>query len=329
MTRKTESDTSIDDRWPQLFQLDRRVLREARQQLSPYASLTPLLQSKLDPEIYFKTENLQVTGSFKIRPALNQVVHLTEEEKRKGIVTSSSGNFAQGAAYAAHCFGLSVKIVMMKSSSRLKVQKTKQRGGEVVFCGDDFKERQQMVDEIREREGRTEIHPYDRVSVVVGNATIGAEILEQLADVEHVVVPVSGGGLIAGVASALKLLKPRVRIYGVQPEGSNATFLSFREHRPVSIERAVTAADGLMVTKPGELTFPLIQRYVDEVFVVQEETILEGVRSLLLDEKLVAEPSAAVTLAALLEGQIPARKTVCLLSGGNVSPELLADLVRS
>jgi len=326
MTRRDLPATSLDEDSAQQFQLDSDTLAKARSQLSQFLCMTPLLQSKIDPDVYFKTENLQRTGSFKIRPALNQIIQLTEAERSNGIVTSSSGNFAQGAAYAARCFNLSAKIVMMKSSSPLKVRRTEQLGGEVVFCDDDFEARQRKVDEIREKEGRTEVHPYDRVPVVVGNATIGAEIAEQLAAVESVVVPVSGGGLISGVASALKLLKPTVRVYGVQPEGSNAAFLSFHKRKPVMIDRAVTIADGLMATRPGRLTFQIIKKYVDDFFVVKEDTLLEAVRILLLEEKLVAEPSAVVTLAAVLEGHINARNTVCLLSGGNVNPELLAKV---
>ncbi|MGW8179832.1 MAG: threonine ammonia-lyase [bacterium] len=326
MIRRNLPVTSIDEDSAQLFQLDSDTLAKARRQLSPFLCLTPLLQSKVDSEIYFKTENLQRTGSFKIRPALSQLIQLTEAEKKRGIVTSSSGNFAQGVAYAAKCFNLSAKIVMMQSSNPMKVRRTEQLGGEVVFCKDDFDARQQKVDEIRDEEGRTEVHPYDRVPAVVGNATIGAEILEQLAEVESVIVPVSGGGLISGVASALKLLKPEVQVYGVQPEGSNSSFLSFHKRQPVTIDRAVTIADGLMVTRPGRLTFELIKRHVDDFFVVKEDTLLEGVRTLLLEEKLVAEPSAVVTIAAVLEGHIKARNTVCLLSGGNVNPELLAQV---
>ena len=329
MTPINQSDTSLDGQSPELFQLEAGVLAETRRQLSRFVSLTPLLQSMVHSGVYFKAENLQRTGSFKVRPALTQVFQLSERARTKGIVTSSSGNFAQGAAFAAKCFGLSAKIVMMKSSNPLKVERTKRLGGEVVFCADDFEARQQTVDEIREQEGRAEIHPFDRILVIVGSASIGAEIIEQFPDVEHVLVPVSGGGLISGVACAIKLLKPSVRVYGVQPQGSNATFLSYREQRPVKIDRAVTIADGLMVTKPGKLTFPLIQKYVDEFFLVQEETLLEGVRSLLLEEKLVVEPSAVVTLAAILEGQVTPENTVCLLSGGNVSPELLIQVAGS
>jgi threonine dehydratase len=323
------SDTSLDGKTSELFQLDTETLKEARRALSDYVVTTPLLRSKVDPELYFKAENLQATGSFKIRPALNQVINLTQAERRKGIVTSSSGNFAQGAAYAARCFETSAKIVMMRSSNRLKVERTERLGGEVFFCENSFEARQQMVDEIREKEGRAEIHPFDRRAGIVGNATIGAEIVEQCPDVEQVLVPVSGGGLIAGIASALKMLKPAVQICGVQPEGSNATFLSFHEGHPVSIDRAVTMADGLMVTRPGALTFPLIQRDVDNLLLVKEAALLKAVRTLLFEEKLLVEPSAAVTLAAIWGGQVPAAKTVCVLSGGNVSPEVLSEALKT
>lgn len=327
MRRKNKPDISIDGDAPELFHLEVEDLAKTRRQLSDIVLATPLLPSKLQPGLYFKAENLQIAGSFKIRPALNQIIRLTGAEKKRGIVTSSSGNFAQGTAYAARCFGLSAKVVMMNSANPLKVEKARQLGAQVCFCENSFEARQRMVQEIRQREARTEIHPYDRAAVVIANATIAAEVLEQFAEVENVVVPVSGGGLIAGVASALKLLQPSVRVFGVQPRGSNATFLSFRQGRRVHIERPITVADGLMVTVPGKLTFSLIQQYVDDVFVVREESILAALRDLLLEEKLVAEPSAAVTFAAVREGHIPAEKTVCLLSGGNISADLLAELV--
>ena len=296
----------------------------ARDLLLPVIRVTPLLASDLSSELYLKAENLQVTGSFKIRAAYNQVAHLTQEERERGIVTSSSGNFAQAAAYAASQMGVSAKIVMMRSSNPLKVDRTRKRGGEVVFCEDRFEAREETVAEILASDGRTAIYPYNHQAAVAGNGTIGLELLEQLPKLENVVVPISGGGLISGIALVLKQHKPGVKVWGVQPKGSNATYLSFQRGERTGIDRAHTVADGLTVTCPGDLTFPLIQQYVDSVEVVEEDSIMNAVGHFLQEEKLVVEPSGAVPLAAVLEGTVPSRNTVLVLSGGNMTPEVVA-----
>ena len=295
----------------------------ARERLSKVARVTPLVQSKFDPGLHFKAENLQVTGSFKIRAAYNQMVQLDQEQRDRGIVTSSSGNFAQAVAYAAKMLGLSAKIVMMENSNPMKVSGTRRWGGEVVFCESRFEARDRTVQQIREEEGRSTVHPYDHSAAVAGNGTAGLEIVEQLDQVENVVVPISGGGLISGIAMAVKERKPSVKVWGVQPRGSNATYLSFRKQEPVALDRADTVADGLTVTRPGSLTFPLILRYVDGVEMVEEDSILYSVGHLMGEEKLVVEPSGAVPLAAILEGKVPLRNTVLVLSGGNMGQEIM------
>lgn len=305
------------------FQLTLADAETARRKLDGVILETPLLASKLTTRVFFKPESLQVTGSFKIRPAYNQMIALTSEQLRAGIVTSSSGNFAQATAHAASLLGVSAKIVMMRSSNVLKVERTERLGGEVVFCDNRFEARAEEVARIREEEGRTEIFPYDHPDAVAGNASSGFEMIEQFPEVRHIVVPISGGGLISGIAWAVRERRPDVLIWGVQPTGSNATFLSFHQGSPASIKEARTIADGLMVTQPGELTFPLIQRYVHDVVEVDEDSILHAVRMLAEEEKLVVEPSGAVTLAAVLRGKVPASNTVCFLSGGNISPEVL------
>jgi len=251
------------------------------------------------------------------------MVALTASELQAGIVTSSSGNFAQATAYAASLLGVSAKIVMMRSSNPTKVEGTRRWGGEVIFCDDRFDARAEEVSRIRKQDGRTEIFPYNHPRAVLGNASAGLEILEQLAEVKNIVVPISGGGLISGIAWAVRERRPDVLVWGVQPRGSNATFLSFREGKPVSIDRARTIADGLTVTRPGVITFPLIRRYVHDVVEVEEDAILRAVRIIAEQEKLIVEPSGAVPLAALHSGKVPASNTVCLLSGGNISPEVL------
>lgn len=305
------------------FQLTLADAERARRKLEGVILETPLLASKLTRGVSFKPESLQVTGSFKIRPAYSQMIALTSEQLRAGIVTSSSGNFAQATAHAASLLGVSAKIVMMRSSNLIKVERTKRFGGEVAFCDNRFEARAEEVARIRDQEGRTEIFPYDHPNAVAGNASSGLEMIEQFPEVRHIVVPISGGGLISGIAWAVKEHRPDVLIWGVQPTGSNATYLSFRKGSRVSINEARTIADGLMVTQPGELTFPLIQRYVHDVVEVDEDSILHAVRILADEEKLVVEPSGAVTLAAVLDGKVPASNTVCFLSGGNISSEAL------
>ncbi len=291
----------------------------ARDRLRSVIRMTPVLPSNFGTGLYLKPENLQLTGSFKIRAAYNQVASLTQEEKERGVVTSSSGNFAQAAAYAASQLGISAKVVMMRSSNPLKVERTRRWGGEVVFCEDRFEAREEKVTEIQASDDRTVIYPYDHEAAVAGNGTIGLELLQQLPEVENVVVPISGGGLISGIALVVKQHKPSVKVWGVQPKGSNATYLSFQAGQPQAIDRARTVADGLTVTRPGRLTFPLIQRYVHSVEAVEEESIMRAVGHFLQEDKLVVEPSGAVPLAAVMEGKVPVSNTLLVLSGGNMT----------
>ena len=299
------------------------AVREAQGRLGPYVRRTPLLQSLQWPEIFFKAESLQPTGSFKVRAAFNQLLLLSESERRRGVVTSSSGNFAQATAYAGHLLGISTKIVMMESANPIKVASTRRWGGEILFCEDRFEAREQGVAHIQEQEKRTLIHPYDHPAGMAGNGTAALEMLEQCPDLQDVVVPVSGGGLLAAVAFTVKSIRPTARVWGVQSRGANAAYLSFQRGRLCSIDRADTIADGLTVTRPGDLTFPLIQTFTDQIVQVEEESIREAVRLLWNQEKLVVEPSGAAGLAAVLEGQIQGPRTLLILSGGNLSPDLV------
>jgi threonine dehydratase len=310
-------------------QIKPEMLIEARARLREVVIRTPLLPSQSRPGVFFKTENFQKTGSFKIRAAYNQIARLDEHERRRGIVTSSSGNFAQGAAIAAELLGVSAKIVMMECSSPTKIERTRALGGEVIFCENRFEAREEKVAEIKQTEGRATIHPYNHPDAIAGNASGGLEILEQFPEIKNLIVPVSGGGLISGLAVAMKTNKPSVQVWGVQSAGSNAAFLSFQEGRPVSIEKANTIADGLAVTRPGSITFPLIRQFVTDVVAVSEDSIRQAVRDFILGEKLVVEPSGAVTLAAILEDQVPADNTVCFLSGGNIDPILLSKILQT
>jgi len=311
------------------MELDIQVLNEIRSLLSGRIRLTPVLPSTCLPGMGLKAENLQVTGSFKIRPAFSQLLRLSPEQREKGIVTSSSGNFAGAVSYAASLAGISARIVMMRSSNPVKVLKTRKYGAEINFCGNSFGERQEMVRKIRETENRTVIHPFDHPDAIAGNASIGFEILEQYPSVRRVIVPVSGGGLISGIAAAIKLLNPGVSIIGVQPEGSNATFLSFQSGERVTLKRSNTVADGLRVTEPGRVTFPLIRELVDDMVSVSEDSIMEASGRIIFQEKLLAEPSGSVPLAAVLEGKVPPEGSVAVISGGNIDPGVMALLTEA
>jgi threonine dehydratase len=311
----------------QEFQFTPADIEQARRELAPVLHTTPVLRSQSTEDLWFKPENLQVGGSFKIRPAYLQLCRLSREEREKGVVTSSSGNFALGVAYASKLLGISAKIVMMRSASVLKAGRTRELGAEVVYCEDRFEARAETVERIRREEGRTAIHPYNHPHAVLGNTSLGAEIADADSAIRNVVVPVSGGGLIAGILTALAQLRPEIEVWGVQSEGSDATYLSFQQKRPVRIGRACTIADGLMVTQPGSLTFPILLEHAAGVVTVSEQGILDATRELLHREHLVVEPSGAVTLAAVREGRVPAEGTLCVLSGGNISTEILERVV--
>jgi len=309
-----------------LFQFDLEAYHQIRRELAQVALITPLLPSLSIPGLRLKAENRQVTGSFKIRPAYAQLIRLAPELRASGVVTSSSGNFAQGAAYAATRLGVSMKVVMMRSANPLKIENARSLGADIVLCDDRFEARQETVRQIQEQEGRVPIFPYNHEGAVLGNATLGDEILDQYESVSDILVPVSGGGLLAGILVAAEQRGSKARVWGVQAEGSNATYRSYREGRSVTIDRARTIADGLTVTTPGSLTFPIIKRLAAGMLQVREDSILEACQRLLFQEKLLVEPSGAVPLAAVIEGQIQAEGTVCVLSGGNISPAVYRKL---
>ena len=305
------------------------AIKQLRTTISPYIRRTPMLPSLFSDGLFLKAENLQNTNSFKVRAAAGQILSLTEDQLHRGLVTSSSGNFGQAAAYVASLVGCGLQVVMTRNSNPLKVALTRRWGAEVIFCDNHFGARQTRVEEIESSRGATQIHPFNHPNAILGNASLGLEVVEQYAEMRHLVVPISGGGLISGAALGAKLLNPATQVWGVQPQGSNATYLSFRAGQVLCVEKTETIADGLRVNQPGELTFSLIQEYVDSVVTVSEQSILEAVAHFFQTERLVVEPSGAVGLAAVLEGLIPAQNTVLVLSGGNLDPGLLQDALSS
>ncbi len=278
-------------------------------------------------QLYFKLELFQKTGSFKPRGVLNKLHHLSPEDRRKGVITLSAGNHAQALAWAATQSGISSTVVMPANSVRSKIEATRGYGGEVILVEDDLLKACLTIQKDR---GLTLVHPFDDPFGIAGQGTVGVEILEDVPDVDAVIVGVGGGGLISGIATALKAVKPEVKVIGVEPEGASAMAQSLRRGEPVHLEKVDTIADGLAAPFAGQHTLAHVQTYVDDLVIVTDAEIVAAMGLILERCKVVAEPAAAATLACLLSGKIilPQGTTVvCVLSGGNVDRERLKALL--
>ena len=278
--------------------------------------------------IYLKLENLQKTGSFKLRGAYNKIHLLSSAEKARGVIAASAGNHAQGVAYAAGHAGIRAVIVMPETAPLAKVSATKGYGAEVVLAGTSYDEAFAKAKELEARDGLTFVHAFNDPAVMAGQGTIGLEILRELPEVEAVVVPVGGGGLIAGVATAIKELAPHVRVYGVQAEGADAMARSKAAGTLVRTTEAATIADGIAVKAPGDATFEVVQKYVDEIVTIDDEAIASAILMLLERAKLVVEGAGAIGLAALMHGKIGVQGPVaCLISGGNIDVNFISRII--
>lgn len=310
-------------------------IKAAAARIAPYVKHTPLLRAeKLDAvlgcKVYLKPENLQVTGSFKIRGASNKVLSLSDEERARGIIASSSGNHAQGVSFIAQQFGVRATVVMPENAPHTKVEGCRAMGAEVVLYGNDSIQRYKKLYEIRDAKGYTMVHSYDDPALIAGQGTSGLEIAQDLPDVDAVVVPLGGGGLLAGVATAIKGMVPGARVIGVEPAAIPRYSESFRQGERVVVPMGDTIADGLMITMTGENTYPLIKTYVDEVVTAEDEFIKRALGSILFGAKVLPEPSAAVGVAAAMARTITfkADDKVCFfISGGNIDSDRLASLI--
>lgn len=282
-----------------------------------------------DGSVYLKTENLQVTGSFKVRGAYYKVSQLTDEERQKGIIACSAGNHAQGVALAGKRNNIPSLICMPDGAPISKVEATKSYGAEVALAQGTYDDAHDLAVRLQEEEGYTFIHPFDDPDVIAGQGTIGLEILDQLADVDAVVVPIGGGGLISGVAFAIKHLRPNCKVYGVQATQAASMYESLRKQEIITLDSADTFADGIAVKRPGDLTFELINKYVDEVVTVSEDEVATAILTLIEKQKLIAEGAGAVAVAAAMFGKIPTKnkKVVCLVSGGNIDVNILSRVI--
>ena len=280
-------------------------------------------------DIYLKTENLQVTGSFKVRGSYYKISQLSEEEKKKGVIACSAGNHAQGVALAASSMNISSTIFMPDAAPIMKVENTKRLGAAVELVPGTYDDAHDRAVELQKETGMTFIHPYDDELVIAGQGTIGLEILEQLPEVEAVVIPIGGGGLCAGVAFVLKSLNPDIKIYGVQAEGAASMYNAWKDRRYEILDTVHTFADGIQVKTPGEITFKLIEQCVDEIVTVSEDEIATAILTLMEKQKLVAEGAGATSVAAVLFDKLPVRgkKTVCIISGGNIDVTILSRVI--
>ena len=311
-------------------------LRAAQERLRGVAVHTPLvrLEPRLEPyDLWIKAEGLQPIGSFKLRGAFNKIVQLSAQERACGVITYSSGNHAQGVAYAARALGIKAVIVMPSNAPQVKVKATQALGAEIVTVGPGSAERKAKAEELAAAFGYVVIPPYDDRDIIAGQGSCGLEIVADRPEVELVLAPVGGGGLLSGVAAAVKLTRPNVRVIGVEPELASDAAQSFKAGSIVSFtgdQTSRTAADGLRTQSVGGLNFAHMQAFVDDVVTVTEAEIREAMRRMIFNARLVPEPSGAVALAAALfhPEQLPtARETVAIMSGGNVEPSVLRSVL--
>ena len=308
-------------------------IRAAAQALAGVAHETPLdlsstFSAMAGMPVHLKLENLQKTGSFKLRGAYNKIHVLSQAEKARGVIAASAGNHAQGVAYAATHAQIRSVIVMPETAPLAKVSATKGYGAEVVLAGTSYDEAFAKAKEMEAKDGLTFVHAFNDPSVMAGQGTIGLEILKALPEVQAVVVPIGGGGLIAGVATAIKEMAPQVKVYGVQAEGADAMARSKASGVLTQTSEAVTIADGIAVKSPGDLTFAVVQKYVDDILTIDDEAIASAILMLLERAKLMVEGSGAIGLAALLNGKIPvAGPVACVISGGNIDVNFIARII--
>lgn len=313
-------------------ELSLRTVKEAHQRIKPYIRQTPLIYSAVfsqesGNEVWLKPENLQLTGAYKVRGAYNKILTLTEAERKKGLIAASAGNHAQGVALAAAQLGVSATIVMPCTTPLIKVEATRSLGAKVVLHGNMYDEACQEALRLERAHGMTFVHPFDDPAVMAGQGTIGLEIHEELSDADVVLVPVGGGGLISGIAVALKTLNPRIRIVGVEPEGAMAMKKSFTAGRRVALEHVDTIADGVAVKIPGELTYEIARHWVDEIVTVNDYDLMDAMLLLLEKHKLIAENAGVLSLAGLSKLNCHGKKIVSVISGGNIDVVTISSMI--
>ncbi|WP_288744740.1 threonine ammonia-lyase [uncultured Prevotella sp.] len=305
---------------------------KARYELSKVIRQTDVVQApQVNPEcdVYLKLECLQRTGSFKVRGACYKISQLSDEEKAHGVIACSAGNHAQGVALGATAHGIKSLICLPAGAPISKVEATKGYGADVCLVPGVYDDAYQKAIELRDEKGYTFVHPFDDPNVIAGQGTIGLELIDQVKDMDAVVVPVGGGGLISGVAFALKTLNPHIKVYGVQAAGAASMVQSLHVHKRECLSSVSTIADGICVKEPGELTYEICSKYVDDIVTVSEDEICAAILQLLEKEKVVAEGAGATSVAAVMFNKVPVKgkKVVCIVSGGNIDVTILNRVV--
>jgi threo-3-hydroxy-L-aspartate ammonia-lyase len=310
------------------------LIKEAHERIRPRIHRTPVITSRSFDEaarrqVFFKCENLQRAGAFKIRGATNKILSLTEDEKRRGVVAFSSGNHAQAVALAASEAGVRAVVAMPDDAPKSKVTATRAYGAEIVFYDRHGEDREAVAHAIAEREHLVMVPPYDDYLVMAGQGTSALEFLEDVPDLDCILAPCSGGGLFAGVSTGAKGIKPEIRCFPVEPETGDDTRQSFIKGERISIPPPPTIADGLRVQSPGALTFPIVQQNAQDVLTVSDEEIVATIRFMLFRMKMLVEPSGAAAAAAVLHAKLPpeGKRVGVIISGGNIDPDALAKLL--
>lgn len=307
---------------------------EAEKRIQPYTVRPPLLRpgtldEVLGCEVYLKPEMLQVTGAFKMRGATNKILSLSEAERSKGIITSSSGNHGQACALAGRTIGIKVTVVLPEDAPQIKIKKVKAFGANVLLGPRNYKERMKIVREEREKHGYILVHAYEDFAVMAGQGTIALEILRDCPGIETILVPIGGGGLISGISTAIKEINPKIRVIGVESEKCAPYAESRKAGRRIEVEFLPTIADGLACREPGDNPYPIIEKYVDDIVTVDEEDIKTGMRLIATHAKLIAEPSSSVGIAALLSKRIklrPDEKVCSVLTSGNWDIDMIGKI---
>lgn len=309
-----------------------KALNEARTRVNEIVKETPLIYSyfyseEYEANVYLKAENLQRTGAFKIRGAYNKISKLTKEERERGLIASSAGNHAQGVALAAKECCAKATIVMPLNTPLIKVEATKQYGAKVILYGDCYDDAYQKAMELRNEFNYTFIHPFDDLDIIYGQGTVALEIMEQVEDIDIVIIPIGGGGLISGMAMAFKEIKPEIKVIGVEPRGAQTLKKSIEKNQIVELRKVDTIAEGVAVKRAGEIPFELVKKYVDEIITVEDVDIMEAFLMLTEKEKLIVENAGVLTVAALKKLDIKGKNVVSVLSGGNIDVVTISELI--
>lgn len=305
---------------------------EARERLNTVITKTKLIYSNIfsnetGNDVYIKPENLQRTGAFKIRGAYNKIAKLTEEEKKRGVIAASAGNHAQGVALAAQKLGIKAVIVMPKHTPLIKVEATKRYGADVILTGEVYDEAYEYAKKLQEKEEYTFVHPFDDEDVIEGQGTIALEVLDELPNADIILVPIGGGGLISGIASAAKLKNPLIKIIGVEPEGAASALEARKNKHVVELSEANTIADGTAVKKIGEITFDYIEKYVDDIVTVSDYELMAAFLILVEKHKIVAENSGILSVAGLKKLNVKGKKIISIISGGNIDVLTISSMI--